>query len=321
MKEIDVVLSSFSFLTLREKVLLRDNLDSLDTLAVLSIKDLSVLTGRDVKAYGFNPLRSIKLAEKALVLMEAKDIKYVRYDDEKFPPLLREIRDPPYILFYRGNPAVLEKTCVSLVGTRSVCREAAKASFSFASEATRDGLCVVSGLAYGVDSFAHKGSLSSGETACSCAVLPCGLDTVVPYGNRSLAAEILKKEGLLITEYMPGTPAESFRFVQRNRIIAALSEATVVMQAPCSSGALITADFAVDFNRDLLFHKACFCDEAKRIGEVLLKRETSPEKRSRVPERYVSEGATVIADYDEFLVTLKNMRNGIFVKNKQLELF
>lgn len=321
MNALDIALSSLTFLTTREKFLLRKNLDSLDALAVLSIQDISKMAGRPVRPESFDMAELVHRTGKALECMDVKQITAIRYDESEFPALLREIHDPPYMLYCRGNLKVLEKSCISVVGTRQVCRQSAEAAFDFSRDAGRDGLCIVSGLALGIDSFAHRGSLASGEYAASCAVLPCGIDTVVPYSNRSLASALLRSGSLIISEYGPSIEAMPFRFVQRNRIIAALSEATVVMQAPCSSGALITADYALDFNRDLMFHSACFCDEARRIEALSLKREKSPARKSRLPSAYVEQGAPIINNYGEFLEVLENQKKGNFQKKEQPELF
>ena len=321
MNEIDVVLSSLGFLSAREKLLLSKNLDSLSALAVLSTSGIEEIIGRGLRVRGFSMKNAVYACMPAFKVIEAKGIGSVRFDDESFPPLLREIADVPYVLYYRGNIGVLSKPCVSVVGTRNACPECARAAAAFSRDAAMDGYTVVSGLAKGIDSYAHKGSLScagEGFSGAACAVLPCGIDTVVPSVNRALASAILKTDGLLLSECPPGTFVQAFRFVQRNRIIAGLSEAVLVVQSPCSGGALITADFALDFNRDLLFHSSCFCEEALKIERKSVLMEESASRRERVPSAYVRDGALVINDYADFLNAVERQRTDL---KMQPELF
>ncbi len=301
---IDIALASLSFLTLKEKILLKKNIDSLDNLAVLSIKDISSIIGRVINSAVWNGRETSVFARKSAAIMEAQQIKAVYYEDCDYPALLREIVNPPYMLFYRGNIRSLQKECVSVVGTRNVCKESAQSPFEFARDAADDGLTVVSGNAIGIDCFAHKGALASGRALCTAAILPCGIDTIVPCGHKVLIQKILESGGLLASEYIPGCPAVAWRFVQRNRIIAALSPATVVIHAPPGSGALITASFALDFNRDVMFHKSGFCPEALQISKNTVKRLSSDKKHEKKlahsSNNYIEAGAPVIRDYAEY---------------------
>lgn len=219
------------------------------------------------------------------------------------------------LFFYRGILEALRKPCVSVVGTRRVCEKTARAAFGFAKDASLGGWTVVSGLANGIDSFAHKGALSSGLAQSTAAVLPCGIDTVVPYGNRSLARQIISSGGFIGSEYVPGVTAGPWRFVQRNRIVAALSSCTVVVHAPAGSGALITADFALDYNRDVVFHSAGFCDEAEKSCG-------GGKKNARTSGKFIEEGAPVVENYADFVTVRKSAPGFKICKNKgQLEFF
>lgn len=326
---LDLALASVSFLSLREKNLLKNNLDSLDALAVLSIEDISSIVGRTVKTSVWNGRECVRLAEAAGKIMAGFGISASVHRDPDFPPMLREMYDPPYMLFFRGNPECLNKKSVSVVGTRHVCPEAAEKTRDFCRDAALDGRLVVSGLAYGVDSWAHKGALlacGGGASQVTAAVLPCGIDSVVPYGNKKIAEAIVRDGGVLLSEYLPGIGAEPWRFVQRNRLIASLSPATVVMQAPPGSGALITASMALDYNRDLFFHEACFCGPAVELSKRQAERlkaqntKTALNKLSHSADNYVSEGAAVIKDYKDFVLALENGRD-IQIKQSQMELF
>lgn len=250
--------------------------------------------------------------------MEAKGIHGVLHSDPAFPVMLKTIPDFPYAVFYRGSLEPFQRQCVSVVGTRRVCHETAAAAFSFAQSAAQDGQAVISGLAYGTDTFAHKGALSSGKKGCTAAILPCGIETVVPYGNRFLAAQIADSGGCIASEYAPGIPAEPWRFVHRNRLIAALSSCTVVIHAPPGSGALITADFAADYSRDVVFHEA-------GISAAGAEPESGSSRNGRTLRtsmRFLEEGAPVIKNYADFVAVKKDAPGTHVCKNKrQLELF
>lgn len=317
---IDIALASLCFVTTREKKLLKKNIDSLDCLALLSIEDISSIVGRPLRADWDGPYVKA-LAEKSLGIMESKGIKCSVIGEDYgnggvfYPAILGTINDPPYAFFYRSDIQVLlKKKCVSVVGTRNVCQETARASLDFSREAASHGLTVVSGLANGTDAFAHRGALESGLHGTTAAVLPCGIESIVPYGNRGLASSILKEGGLLCSEYVPGTPAEPWRYVQRNRIIAALSGATVVVHAPKGSGALITADFAINYGRELMFHRAGLAANAKKnASDVSVKKATA--------ERFIEDGAPVIESYADYVRVMENPPGTLSIKDRQLELF
>ncbi len=309
MDELDIALSSLYFLTLREKILLRKNIDRIEQLAVLSIADISFLIRRPlgprISWDGNGLLRQTRLA---CSIMEGQGILGCRYGQADYPALLREILNPPFCIFYRGDIRCVGKECVSVVGTRSVCREAAAATLEFAREAALDGLTVVSGNANGIDSFAHRGALSAGVDGATACILPCGIDTIVPAGHKAMAGRIIQTGGVVLSEYIPGTPAEKWRFVQRNRLIAALSPATLIMQAPSGSGALITAEFALEYDRDVLFHSSAFCAEAQTIEARTLEKLKSLNSRKAVRScaSYIESGAPVIASYGEYKRALRD---------------
>jgi len=315
MDELLLAIAQISFLSLKEKIILRKNLDSLDKLALMSIEDISQVVGRTVHPEIWDGRQSAAFARRSALLMHKMNIGSVLYDDSRYPALLGETFNPPFMLFYRGEFSVLAKQCVSVVGTRKICREAAEAAFSFARDAAADGLTVVSGLAYGTDACAHKGAVAAAgtiKTGTTCAVLPCGIDTIVPPAHKVLVQHILATGGCVVSEYVPGCDAEPWRFVQRNRIIAALSPATVVIQAPAGSGALITADFAVEYNRDVMFHQAGFCESAKKTAQLVEKQLAASPKRGaqaklkKNAEQFLEEGAPIIKDYAEYVAARRD---------------
>jgi DNA processing protein len=166
-----------------------------------------------------------------------------------YPILLGSIYDPPSRLFLRGSrPELLGEACVAIVGARSCSSYGAGVARSLGRELARAGVVVVSGLARGIDAEAHRGALEGG--GATVAVLGCGIDVDYPASNASLARRI-GEDGLIVSEYEPGVEPAPWRFPARNRIVAGLSRAVVVVEARERSGALITADFAVEEGREV----------------------------------------------------------------------
>lgn len=168
--------------------------------------------------------------------------------DAGYPDLLRQIYDPPAVLFFRGDIGVLAAPCVAVVGSRQASVYGRTVAEKLAGGLAAAGVVVVSGMARGIDTCAHTGALKAdGKTA---AVLGCGLDICYPPENRRLREEIAQK-GVIISEFPPGTQPKPAHFPLRNRIISGLSLATVVVEAGEKSGALITADCALEQGRDV----------------------------------------------------------------------
>jgi len=172
--------------------------------------------------------------------------------DEDYPQLLLEIPDFPPILYYQGVVDRLENQgvvpAIAMVGTRSPSDYGKRWAQKLSIHLTQAGFTIVSGLAAGIDTEAHHACLKAGGRTI--AVLGTGVDVTYPYSNRSLAQSIVK-QGLLVSEYAAGTQPDRANFPRRNRIIAGLSRATLVIEAPQKSGALITARLANDYNRDV----------------------------------------------------------------------
>jgi DNA processing protein len=177
-------------------------------------------------------------------------VRWIARSAPAFPPLLHAIHDPPPGLFVRGDADMdlLRRTTVAVVGARSCSPYGAQVARMLGRELGRAGLVVVSGLARGVDGEAHRGALEVG--ALTVGVLGCGIDRDYPAAHRELAARI-RATGLTVSEYAPGVEPAPWRFPARNRIIAGLSAATVVVEARDRSGALITADLALEEGREV----------------------------------------------------------------------
>ena len=183
-------------------------------------------------------------------------------DSPLYPPLLREIFDPPEYLYCRGSFPDPEKSSIALVGTRHPSAAASMQALALGREFARAGITVISGLALGIDALAHRGVLEEG--GCTVAVLGSSVDEVFPASNRDLARRILKNGGSLLSEYKLGTTPKKWFYPQRNRIISGLARATVIVEAPTGSGALYTGKFALEQGRDLFVASA---GVASPIGE------------------------------------------------------
>jgi DNA processing protein len=180
-----------------------------------------------------------------------RGFRFLARSSAEFPPLLRAIHDPPLGLFVRGGSALelLRRPAVAVVGARACSGYGASVARTLARELAAAGLVVVSGLARGVDAEAHRGALEAHGTTV--AVLGCGVDRAYPAAHAALA-ERVAAAGLIVSEYAPGVEPAPWRFPARNRIIAGLCAATVVVEARERSGALITADLALEEGREVL---------------------------------------------------------------------
>jgi len=192
---------------------------------------------------------SINPEEEWLVL-EKENIEIVSLNDENYPRLLKEIPHPPYIIYTKGKLDQNSAPMVSVVGSRKYASYGQQVAHGFARDLAKSGIIVVSGMALGVDSFAHRGALDAkGYTV---AVLGNSLDdeSIYPRNNFNLSREILNN-GALISEYPPVMQAGKLTFPARNRIIAGMSIGTIVVEAGEKSGALLTAQMALDYGREV----------------------------------------------------------------------
>lgn len=186
--------------------------------------------------------------------LEAAGIAHVGMDESRYPAALRPLPDPPFGLFARGAldevlAALGEAPAVGVVGSRRATPQGAAFARRLGAELADRGAVVVSGLAHGIDAAAHEGALDAGGVTV--AVLGCGVDVAYPRRNRDLARRI-RERGAVVSEYWPGTAPAPWRFPARNRIVAGLSGAVAVIEAGRRSGALITADFALELGRPVL---------------------------------------------------------------------
>jgi DNA processing protein len=202
-----------------------------------------------------------------------------------YPSQLKEIYNPPFLLYYKGVLPTPDVLNISVVGTRKATGRALTEAYALSFDLARAGAGVISGLADGIDSAVHKGAIAG--KSYTAAVFGCGVDIIYPASNKKLASAILKKGGALFSEYPPGTVPSKYNFPERNRIVSALSEATVVVESPLKSGALITADFALEQGR-----------------EVFVLQVPSETEAGSGTHSLIEEGASVISSAGELLKSL-----------------
>ncbi|MBD3415299.1 MAG: DNA-protecting protein DprA [Candidatus Aminicenantes bacterium] len=207
--------------------------------------------GLNLKAEHIERLRSSTILDRAcreLDRLNKKGYTVLTIEDEKYPEYLREIFDPPRVLYCVGNLNVLREPAVSIVGARKSSPYGRAVAEKLAYELASRGLVIVSGMASGIDSVAHWGALKGGQTV---AVLGSGLDCIYPRENRRLFRKIIES-GLVMTEYGLKTKPLGFHFPLRNRIISGLSLAVIVAEAAERSGSLISAKLALEQNREVM---------------------------------------------------------------------
>ena len=185
-------------------------------------------------------------------LMGKHSIHVLRISDSLYPASLIHINDAPVILFYQGNLDCLNHRILAMVGSRAASYAGQKASGKVAEDLSRHGVSVVSGLACGIDTSAHQGCLRGGSPTI--AVTGCGLDRIYPYDNLSLRDNILNNSGLILSEYIPGEKPAGWHFPVRNRIIAGLCTALILMEAKIRSGSMTSVQHALDQGKDVFVY-------------------------------------------------------------------
>ena len=247
-------LSHVEFLRPREKLALVEMLGSAAGIFNLSLHDIGALLGRRPVTKRWDPREALRQASETEARLTRGGMGSIFYWDLAYPPLLRAIYDPPVVLFWRGSLPRAETPLAGIVGTRLPTGAARKAAFRLAFELACEGVGTASGLARGIDSEAHAGCIAArGYTV---AVLGSGIDIISPSSSRTEASALLDGGGTILSEYPPGIPPLKHHFPARNRLISGLSRSVVVVQAPERSGALITAEYALEQGRDLYVHAA-----------------------------------------------------------------
>lgn len=185
-------------------------------------------------------------------LITRHNIRTMTIHNGDFPEILKEIPDPVSILFYQGNPGCLQGRIIGMVGSRRASYNGLKAAGTISCELSRHGVSVISGFAYGIDSACHQGCLNGGSATI--AVMGCGLDQNYPSDNTELKVKILQAGGIFLSEYAPGEKPLSGNFPYRNRIISALGDALILVEARLRSGSLRTVDHALRQGKDIFVY-------------------------------------------------------------------
>ncbi len=227
------------------------------------------------------------LADEARLLggLAKKKMALVLREDAQYPPLLRQIAHPPHLLYVYGETDLTDRFPVAVVGTRRASAYGLTHTREIAAELAQTGVCVVSGLALGIDAAAHTGALDGGGRTV--AVLGSALDKPYPQENEPLMRRILESGGSVVSEYAPGTPPSRYSFLQRNRIIAGMCLGTLVTEGPRRSGALNTATRTLENGREVF----------ALPGNV-----DSPG--AQLPNMLISEGARLVTDAADILSAL-----------------
>jgi DNA processing protein len=248
-----LALARIGFLSAREKLLLLDLFEEPGRIFTLSKGQLEILVGRRIRIEKFEASAYLRGAEADARALDGGSTRALFILDDGYPAQLAEIHDPPFLLFYRGMLPVFDLPCIGIVGTRNPTGSGRTAAFRLGLELSANGVPVVSGLARGIDYEAHSGSLEG--KGASIAVLGNGIDSFSPKSSEGLGKRILESGGVVFSEYPPRTLPAKYRYPARNRIISGLSRSVVIVQAPCVSGALITAEYALDQGRELFVHR------------------------------------------------------------------
>lgn len=236
-------------LTDRRKHWILDTFPDPEDVYLADEKELSVLSGLTEQEMEALLDKSLQEAEKILDTCEEKDIKVCDFSDERYPYRLKNIDDPPLVLYYRGELPDFDRVpAIGSVGTRTASVYGLTAAKQLGFQIARCGAILVSGIAKGIDAATMEGALKAGGTVVG--ILGNGADVVYPQCNRFLFADT-RRHGCLISEFPPGTPPYKWNFPRRNRIISGLCNGVLVVEAPAGSGALITAKHALEQGRDV----------------------------------------------------------------------
>ena len=250
----------------------------------LSELELSILHGAR--------FQSISEIHNLPSILEQHHIHVALWNSHSYPTSLLDIASPPYALYYKGALPLESSASTAIVGARRCTAYGESQALEFSESLAEKGVQIISGLAYGIDSFGHRGALNGGGKTY--AILGCGVDICYPRSNIGLYSNILEEGGGIISEYPPGTPPLHYHFPQRNRIISALSDVVLVMEAKAKSGSLITVDVALEQGKEVFalpgpIHSALSqgCNQLIRQGAgILLSTEQLMDDMSMINEKW-----------------------------------
>jgi DNA processing protein len=232
--------------------------------------DLSSIIGQTT-AKKFIRFKNIFDPAKELTELNKKQISIICWEDDKYPPLLKNISDPPICLYVKGNVNNFDfnKMTIGIVGTRTPTIYGQQIARKFSSELTKAGFTVISGLAIGIDTISHWSCLD--ESGKTIAVLGCGVNIIYPADNRNLYYKIIEKGGLIISEFPPDQLVLKGLFISRNRIISGLSKGVIIIEGGEHSGALITARYAAEQGREVFAPPSPINSNMSKAPNILLK--------------------------------------------------
>lgn len=244
-------LASFPKITYLRYKRLKDRFNNLENVWEAELDELVKAGVEEDIGYEFIVWREDNPVEKITEQLTKENIFTVSLGEPGYPRLLAEIADPPHTLFVRGKLPIDEQPTIAVVGTRKCSRYGQQTTNELSGQLAGQGVVIVSGLALGIDGYAHAAALDA--DGITIAVLGSGIDraTVYPASHKFLAEQIIEQGGALVSEYPPKFQVTNFTFPARNRVIAGLSLGVLVTEAPVESGALITAKCALDYNREI----------------------------------------------------------------------
>jgi len=260
------------------------------------LKELLKIEGLGEKGAGvIRKGPSEKAVKRELSLLEKTGGKVVISRDDDYPKRLKDIYDPPALLYLRGELKKEDALAVAIVGSRKTSAYGREITERIGEDLARHGVTVVSGMARGIDSVAHKGALQGGGRTI--AVLGCGVDVIYPSENRNLFRQIIER-GAVLSEFPMGSPPEAGHFPRRNRIISGLCMGVVIVQASAESGSLITAGYALEQGRDVFAVPGNVGAEGSRGTNQLIKEgaklvESSEDILEEILPQWRREGETV----------------------------
>lgn len=221
-----------------------------DDLFRLSIPDILKIDGfGQEKAVSLTQFDDWKKVDRILEITDKKNAKIVSQNDPEYPDLLKQIYDPPLLLWVKGDTDALKKQGIAVVGTRNPGKYGLDQAEKWTLRIIKSGMSVVSGLAYGIDAKSHKTAIQNGGPTV--AVMGSGIDWIYPNKNSKLADQMIEKGGAVITEYPPGTKPDACHFPERNRIVSGMSHGVLVVESGIKGGSMITARAALDQNREV----------------------------------------------------------------------
>ncbi len=268
------------------------------------------------KQYAAITLPDWQKVSAVIASCEACGCEIITFDDPNYPQLLKEIHDPPLVLFVKGNIGILNHSQIAIIGSRSSTASGRDMAQSFAQQLVEKGIAITSGLAIGIDAHAHRGCLNA--KGVTVAVVATGLDTVYPIRNKSLAKEICQS-GAIVSEFPPGTPAKAGHFPRRNRIISGMSYGVLVVEAAMKSGSLITARMAMEQNREIFAVPHSIYNQQAKGCHWLIKQGA----------KLVEDAADIIEELEELAISrlylnkegsLSKLEEGELKENKKQDL-